>query len=288
MSHFTVLVIGDDPESQLERYDENISVEEYSDGDVSDHEKKDFMEHYANEDGAKGLDFDAMYAMFGGRWNGHRWHKDDDNIWRSYTTYNPDSKWDWYSLGGRWTGYFKLKDKGVGITGCPGIMTKPADDGWVDQARICDIDFDVMSDKDEKDAGERYDKISNIIGPHLDTFKPWSMFVERIKNKEYDIDCAREMYHEQPLIKALEDADEHFVEIEKFICTRDEYTKRARRSAISTFAVVKDGEWYQKGEMGWWGMTSNEIDQDEWNKRFNELIDGLPENTVLSLYDCHI
>lgn len=26
------------------------------------------------------------------------------------STYNPDSKWDWFSIGGRWDGYFKLKD----------------------------------------------------------------------------------------------------------------------------------------------------------------------------------
>ena len=37
-----------------------------------------------------------------------RWGLDEEGVYR-LTTYNPNSKWDWYEVGGRWTGYFKLK-----------------------------------------------------------------------------------------------------------------------------------------------------------------------------------
>lgn len=33
---------------------------------------------------------------------------EDGNI---LSTYNPDSQWDWYSIGGRWDGFFPLKQK---------------------------------------------------------------------------------------------------------------------------------------------------------------------------------
>lgn len=40
MSHFVVMVIGDNPEQQLAPYDENLEVPEYCDGEVSDADKK--------------------------------------------------------------------------------------------------------------------------------------------------------------------------------------------------------------------------------------------------------
>jgi hypothetical protein len=61
-----------------------------------------------------------------------------------------------------------------------------------------------------------------------------------------------------------------------------------RHAGLATFAVVIDGEWYEKGEMGWWGMVSNEKDPDEWNNKFNELLEKQPDDTLLSMYDCHI
>ena len=54
------------------------------------------------------------------------------------------------------------------------------------------------------------------------------------------------------------------------------------------YAVVKDGKWYQKGKMGWWGMSSNEMSQDKWNQKFWEMINSLDPETQLSLIDCHI
>lgn len=44
------------------------------------------------------------------------------------TTYNPDSKWDWYSIGGRWDGYFNLKDNAE--PGATGNSAKISDIIW--------------------------------------------------------------------------------------------------------------------------------------------------------------
>lgn len=51
---------------------------------------------------------------------------------------------------------------------------------------------------------------------------------------------------------------------------------------------MKDGKWYEKGRMGWWGMVSGEKEQDVWNKQFTALIDGLSDDTILTVVDCHI
>ena len=70
--------------------------------------------------------------------------------------------------------------------------------------------------------------------------------------------------------------------------SKEEYCKEDGNSAISTFAVLKDGVWYEKGEMGWFGMTSNEKDQNEWNTQVALMLESLPDDTLISIYDCHI
>ncbi len=69
--------------------------------------------------------------------------------------------------------------------------------------------------------------------------------------------------------------------------------KAYRRDVVNldeavTFAVVKNGEWYERGDMGWFGIVRNEKDKDEWDKTFQELIKDIPEEECLTIVDCHI
>lgn len=54
---------------------------------------------------------------------------EEENI---YTTCNPQAKWDWYEIGGRWNGYLRVKGKRT------------------DSARIADIDFGLDVEVYEK------------------------------------------------------------------------------------------------------------------------------------------
>ena len=58
--------------------------------------------------------------------------------------------------------------------------------------------------------------------------------------------------------------------------------------AIATFAIIKDGKWYEKGEMGWWGCVGNEKEQDHWNEEFAKLFDAIPDDEIVTVVDCHI
>ena len=51
---------------------------------------------------------------------------------------------------------------------------------------------------------------------------------------------------------------------------------------------MKDGEWFESGEMGWFGMSRNDKDPDDWNAEFTKMFDALPEDTVITLVDCHV
>ena len=57
-------------------------------------------------------------------------------------------------------------------------------------------------------------------------------------------------------------------------------------SDIHTFAILKDGKWYEKGNMGWWGVVSDENEQ--WDKEFERIISEVNDNELITIVDCHI
>jgi hypothetical protein len=132
---------------------------------------------------------------------------DKGDVWKVINRTNPNRKWDWYLLGGRWQGFFKLKEGAKGKVGKAGIFADELEAGYADQAYKDDIDFEIM-----KSEGKGY----------------------------------------------------------------------------VTFAVIKDGQWFERGSMGWWGHVSDETDKDEWESKFSAMLDEIPGDTLLSVFDCHI
>jgi len=270
------MVIGGEIEEQLAPYDESKRLDiPVITGEVSE-EDKQIMIGYYKEKGVEYPTFDELYAEKGENWNCNLWVKRDDK-WVKMSDYNPQSKWDWYKLGGRWSNFLKLKE---GAEGTMGETIKK------------NIDVDGMRNDAEESAGIYYDKVMSFI---KDTPIPtkWSDFIERVESGEITIEIAKILYNEQPRLKSINTNEAikelgFMVDIEEFEVTREEYSQKRRNSALSTYAIVKDGEWFQKGEMGWWGMSSDEMTQEEWNKKQTEMFDELPDDTLISIIDCHI
>jgi len=286
MSHFTVMVIGAEPEKQLAPYDENLEMDRY----VSRTKEQliaDVREEIENMKNGKYAEYLAdpkkyenactnpnhitfLQNEFPKRleWSEQEMYNyairwvEPENITPDggeYSTMNPKSKWDWYSLGGRWTGMLKLKDHTKGIVGKPGIMTNPAEPGWVDQALKKDIDFEGMLQSSFEEASKRYDDFER----------------EYKKGKLGSFDAHWEYNVENKGTK------DNFIPE-----TREEHLKRS--VGFSTFAVVKDGEWYERGSMGWWGCVSDEKPEGEWDQQFKQLLQSIPDDTLISIFDCHI
>jgi hypothetical protein len=76
-------------------------------------------------------------------------------------------KWDWYLIGGRWRGYFKLQPGAVGALGQPGAYdNKPRFDA--DVARAGDIDWAGMRAADvadRKSAWREFQRVRRLDGP---------------------------------------------------------------------------------------------------------------------------
>lgn len=288
MSHFTVMVIGNNPEDQLAPYDESIEMPPYDSGEVSDDDKQRFIQYYTSKqnipyDG----DFDKWYNEHGKSWNNNSWRKHTDGTWHEYSTYNPNSKWDWYQLGGRWCGFLKLKNKSSKVAatiGEPGVGdNEPIYDA--DIALKKDIDFEYMRNESAEKAAKDYDEVMEIF-KGLPENKTW----DEIRALYDNIDKAREEYWKQPRCAAWKNANkwDFYDSPDDYLISREQYIQNARNRAAVTFALVKDGVWYEKGEMGWFGMSSNEMTQEEWNEKFNAFLDSIPDDTVISIFDCHI
>ena len=312
MSHFSVLVIGADHEAQLapyhefectgenDQYVQDVDVTQEMNEAIEKGESiEDALGYYGLEE--KIVDDESRVEKVGDDCEhkyGYAIVKDGKLI-KAVNRTNPNRKWDWYQVGGRWSGFLKLKPGSNGVTGRKGLLGSCANDadGYCDQAKKGDIDFDAMRDEAGEKAAKKWDLFHKHLGHLLPYFVSWTA----MRELHVSIDNAREQYHAQPLIQRknqlskrespLTEGERDFfvwLDAEDYMTSREEHIQRARDRAIVTFAVVKDSKWFEKGEMGWWGAVSDEKDQNDWNRQFNELLDGLPDDTVLTVVDCHI
>lgn len=308
MSHFTVMVIGENVDEQLAPFHEfectGVDDEYVREVDETKQARKDYAKRDAKYKkysfakfceawyGKKPVRFGEKPNLAGDHKYGYVLLDKKGNVVKVVDRTNPETKWDWFQIGGRWSGFFKLKAGQNGNLGKPGVPQQldpdyePPEKNRADQCRKGAIDIEGMRQDKAERAAKEYDlfvKVTDGLPKHA----PWEII--RKKHGQKNIDVARKEYHAQPVIEALRKNKETvWFEADDFLCTREEYIDAARRDAISTFAVVKDGKWYEKGEMGWWGIVTNEMAEDGWNQQFSKLIDDLTDDTLLTVVDCHI
>lgn len=280
MSHFACLVIGEDPEGQLQPYSENLEVEPYAEYIDMAETLPAIEKHYNIKSPLLEVkeeyeldDFNIFYDNYIDHVKDWYGIEADDIFWGGIdkkgiylmSTYNKNSKWDWFELGGRWRGYFSTK-KACGALGEPGVpeMMGIEKKGGIfidyknkaDQCLKSDIDFDAMVKEEEEKAAKR-----------------WDEYYSKPEGERSLFDLGWRLPY-----KALE--------------SRENYISYS--SGISTYAVIKDGVWYEKGEMGWFGMDNCRPEYKGydgsfvWCSEWRKLIDSLPDDTLLSVYDCHI
>lgn len=293
MSHYAVLVIGDDVEKQLAKFDENLETPRYVEytkeeainknrEDILDYKKNVYdvyladvikyeteypkEEHlnYLRNEFPKKLEWtdEELYADF------IEWYE-SDNIGPNgeiYSERNPNSKWDWWTVGGRYRDRFPIKQtakaiKGEGLEEFVGSLYRESKPNYGDIAFKKDIDWDIAHKNQEK-----YNR----------AFRFWELKVEgqKPKNKE-----------------EKEELEHDWYKVEYYT---DKYkTKETYATAMSNFtawAIVKDGKWYEKGEMGMFGMSDETNDAGlQWELNFyDKFIKDLPDDTLFTMVDCHI
>lgn len=202
-----------------------------------------------------------------------------------YDLTNPNKKWDWYQMGGRYTGRLKLKPKAYGLVGRPGFMTESCPAGYADQASKGDIDFEQMRNDAEVKAHALWKSTRALTGDA--SWESWDDTKIRYPN----IDDARREYADQPAIVALKGSGhrEYSWEVDDALALDiDIYIQRQRDRACVQYAFVRDSLWTERGTMGWFGMSSDEVSMPQWCGMFNAMIDALSDDDIITIVDCHI
>lgn len=201
---------------------------------------------------------------------------------------NPNAKWDWYVVGGRWTGYFPLKEGAKGELGRPGVFNNQANPNTADVVRKGDIDFDRARAESEAQAREWFASWEKSFTKHGKP-KSWKSFIEKVDAKEMKIDEAREEYRKQPAIAEYKNNKGGIwgCPVKTFGFDKEAYVEATRAASLIPFAIVKDGKWHEKGSMGWWGIVSDARYEIEWVTEAAKAIEDLPDDTLLTIVDCH-
>lgn len=267
MTHFTVMVryegdienVEKEVERLLEPFDENKNVPKYKEY-ISKESWNRALEHFKipqplSPSGVTIVEPELTPKQFKDYF-GETGGKDEKGHFH-WTTYNPQSKWDWYQIGGRWEGMLKLKEGTKGKSGTRSLLVdketakKPL---GTDIAYVKDVDWERMGAEER----EEYAKY-------------WDALIEKAEVGKDLVDNPFE----------LNVLDEET--LEKFI-------ERAVGGGFATHAVVDEKGWHEPSKMGWWGMDHDRKEnQDTWESKFKErFLLNVTDKTVIALVDCHI
>lgn len=213
MSHFVGLCFGNSWEYDLENYYEGLEVEEYvvytrEEALAKARKYHEQAYNYALEALKKESLTEEQIKTYNDTINAGpslsnekawenvlKWGYSIDENNNLLSTYNPMSKWDWYSIGGRWDGFLSLKERDA--EGKPKTANK---------AYANEIDWDWM----------------------LENKYPPFCFVDQT------------------------------------------------------------GDWHEKGEMGWWGVSFNDQPENEWRQEYEDYIKQLDPDCLVTVIDFHI
>jgi hypothetical protein len=213
----------------------------------------------------------------------------DGKLIKAVNRTNPNKKWDWWVMGGRFSGHLSLKPGSTPTLGRRGLMGSHSDDHPLaaDQAMVADVDLHTMREEARNRALKLWDEVHETV-TDLPPIEDW----DQLRKSAPTIDAARKQYWEQPAVVALKERFPDSWGLDRQVDAakraRDEYGQREADNAITTFALVKEGQWIKRGEMGWFACVSNEKDQADWSSEFNKMLDTLPSTAWLTVVDCHI
>lgn len=268
MSHYAVLVIGDNVTDQLEPYQSNS---------MNDCPKEYLRFSACPKAGGDSQWFDSEEAARQAL--GEQYDEDDSGWW------NPETRWDYYCLGGRWMGFFKLK---------PGASGELGSFLWDDNAEIrlagradcCSVDavdFDTPREEARARAESLYAKFEALAAEH-GMPQPVSYF-EAKGLVGHDAVVA---YRKQPVLRELRgELPELWTTTaeEVFGPTKEAFIRRLANAVYAPYAVVMGGRWYDRDKPDWAGRLH--ATRESWDAAFQSLLSELPAGTDLTLLDCH-
>lgn len=205
---------------------------------------------------------------------------EDNNVIQVIDRTNPDRKWDWYVVGGRWSNYLRVKS---GET--------------VDTCQVKDLDFEGERQRLAKEAGDAYDKIATIAAGVTRDWRSWKELV--LDKSISDPSARRDIYNGQPQIQAIRanDTTHMFhpfsgIDIDDLLTPREQFVAERSSSPFCTYNILDNTletdnviEQWNGGDMGFFGMGNQ---KDNWQEIFAKKIAALDPEYHITVVDCHI
>ncbi len=282
--------------AQAEFKVDTVEAIQYPDGSIKSPYGKEFRDAFILENGkiyardpsdskARRVTDASKALVFIPDYPAEKWYKSFDEYCEDYHGYsqnadgrwgrrfNPNAKWDWYEIGGRFQGPFLVKsdlEECVELT--EDCMSEDVPEGYkyVNVARKRDICWDMMKRCAVESAKKRYEYLK-------DTFQ----------TKDHSRLGALETITDEGILgwgymafKKDETLEDYLKR--KGVTEQDKYQ-------LHTYAFVSsDGNWFSQGDMGWFGVSHNDKPERSWNDDIQELMDRTSDDAYLVAVDCHI
>lgn len=172
------------------------------------------------------------------------------------TKYNPRSKWDWYSFGGRWTGALSGYEP------------------WKDPRNMEECDLCRGTGVRRDQVAMKHKQVTAVIG------------VDQCVGEEdhprkgqtgwcngCDGRGSRTKFR----------YEQHDGDIQLAGDIKEEALKKHMPYAV----VTPDGEWWNQGRMGWWGMSTDNLKDEDWDAIVRDMI-KTNAGCLAVVVDCHI
>lgn len=245
------------------------------------------------------IPYKDLYATFDSFVADYHGIKRDDEKQRYGYWENPNKKWDWWTVGGRWRGFYPVKPGTVIVIGKAGVFDNPSD-GGSDVVRVGDIDFDTVAIRQsERFATFKREYRELLAGRKFDAF-------EGPRSQAMDIGLLRVEQDSTTALRPGEtqigpfwgEAHQHIAgtawhEWRDIGLDLGDFEFERYRNAfnpLKTFAALDDSGWYAPGNMGWWASTDHtpETYMTYADGLFSKIIQAAAPNDLLVVVDCHI
>lgn len=200
---------------------------------------------------------------------------------------NPNKRWDWWAVGGRWPDRLTMKNG-----------------RRCDQCRLSDLDLEGMrTTRITERRGYVRDAIGKVGLAMGEAEEIWKRYVPALAAERKAWNAARhegtpvawaawidalpkdhvvyEANRTHRLVRELDDygVPEDAPDLSEWI---------ESPPAITSHAYVLNGEWHERGEMGWWAVVHDPQQRTKWEDEVSDMVAGLRPDQWLSVVDCHI
>ena len=189
--------------------------------------------------------------------------------WGYYS--NPDAKWDWWTVGGRFSKQLLVgNDVTDYYVAAKKVGEAPEGFKFADAAQMQDIAWDTMKNAKIASVEKEYDRLSKAFETQdVSALGPIARWTE-----DGIISWGETIYEKGETLENFKNR--------RGVLEEDRY-------AIQPYALVdREGDWHGSGDMGWFAISMNDKPKRDWNDEIQACMSRAEPEDVIIIVDCHI